>query len=136
MFFWLSFCYPVSGDAQLAKNVKNKVFSFDLVANDPSVIACDMSKVCACIRNIIKNYHMHCLSYLSITILKRKKICFWMNYIDNFYVSLITLCTYLSSFDNTCYISLITNLSILHSIGLFWGVFHLKTVEGILLMIL
>ncbi|XP_062151472.1 ribosomal RNA-processing protein 8 [Alnus glutinosa] len=32
------------GDAQLAKNVKNKVFSFDLVANDPSVIACDMSK--------------------------------------------------------------------------------------------
>ncbi|KAE8021463.1 hypothetical protein FH972_007349 [Carpinus fangiana] len=32
------------GDARLAKNVKNKVFSFDLVANDPSVIACDMSK--------------------------------------------------------------------------------------------
>lgn len=31
------------GDARLAKNVKNKVFSFDLVANDPSVIACDMS---------------------------------------------------------------------------------------------
>jgi hypothetical protein len=47
MFFWPSFCYLVSGDARFAKNVKNKVFSFDLVANDPSVIACDMSKVCA-----------------------------------------------------------------------------------------
>ncbi|KAK8556894.1 hypothetical protein V6N12_003284 [Hibiscus sabdariffa] len=33
------------GDARLAKNVKNKVFSFDLVSNDPSVIACDMSNV-------------------------------------------------------------------------------------------
>ncbi|XVF14027.1 hypothetical protein REPUB_Repub09cG0021000 [Reevesia pubescens] len=32
------------GDARLAKNVKNKVFSFDLVSNDPLVIACDMSK--------------------------------------------------------------------------------------------
>ncbi|XP_022134544.1 ribosomal RNA-processing protein 8 isoform X2 [Momordica charantia] len=31
------------GDARLAKNVKNKVFSFDLVSKDPSVIACDMS---------------------------------------------------------------------------------------------
>ncbi|KAK9119836.1 hypothetical protein Scep_017929 [Stephania cephalantha] len=31
------------GDARLAKSVKNKVFSFDLVSNDPSVIACDMS---------------------------------------------------------------------------------------------
>ncbi|KAJ0053394.1 hypothetical protein Pint_02825 [Pistacia integerrima] len=31
------------GDARLAKNVKNKVFSFDLVSNDPSVIACDIS---------------------------------------------------------------------------------------------
>ncbi|XP_047334962.1 ribosomal RNA-processing protein 8 isoform X2 [Impatiens glandulifera] len=31
------------GDAILAKNVKNKVFSIDLVAKDPSVIACDMS---------------------------------------------------------------------------------------------
>ncbi|KAJ4961448.1 hypothetical protein NE237_021358 [Protea cynaroides] len=31
------------GDARLAKNVKNKVFSIDLVSNDPSVIACDMS---------------------------------------------------------------------------------------------
>ncbi|XP_057492192.1 ribosomal RNA-processing protein 8-like isoform X1 [Actinidia eriantha] len=31
------------GDARLARNVKNKVFSFDLVSNDPSVIACDMS---------------------------------------------------------------------------------------------
>lgn len=31
------------GDARLAKNVKNKVFSFDLISNDPSVISCDMS---------------------------------------------------------------------------------------------
>ncbi|KAJ4729307.1 Ribosomal RNA-processing protein 8 [Melia azedarach] len=31
------------GDARLAKSVKNKVFSFDLVSDDPSVIACDMS---------------------------------------------------------------------------------------------
>lgn len=31
------------GDARLAKNVKNKVFSFDLVSNNPSVIACDMA---------------------------------------------------------------------------------------------
>ncbi|KAL8529361.1 hypothetical protein ACS0TY_006689 [Phlomoides rotata] len=31
------------GDARLAKSVKNKVFSLDLVSNDPSVIACDMS---------------------------------------------------------------------------------------------
>ncbi|KAL0461714.1 UNVERIFIED_CONTAM: Ribosomal RNA-processing protein 8 [Sesamum latifolium] len=30
-------------DARLAKSVKNKVFSFDLVSNDPLVIACDMS---------------------------------------------------------------------------------------------
>ena len=34
------------GDARLAKNMKNKVFSFDLVSNDPSVVACDMSNVC------------------------------------------------------------------------------------------
>lgn len=31
------------GDARLSRNVKNKVFSIDLVSNDPSVIACDMS---------------------------------------------------------------------------------------------
>lgn len=31
------------GDAGLARNVKNKVFSIDLVSHDPSVIACDMS---------------------------------------------------------------------------------------------
>lgn len=34
----------ILGDARLAKNVKNKVFSIDLVSNDPSVIACDMSQ--------------------------------------------------------------------------------------------
>ncbi|XP_019086814.1 PREDICTED: ribosomal RNA-processing protein 8-like isoform X1 [Camelina sativa] len=31
------------GDARIAKSVKNKVFSFDLVSKNPSVIACDMS---------------------------------------------------------------------------------------------
>ncbi|KAL1531604.1 25S rRNA (adenine(645)-N(1))-methyltransferase [Salvia divinorum] len=31
------------GDARLARSVQNKVHSFDLVSNDPSVIACDMS---------------------------------------------------------------------------------------------
>lgn len=36
----------IPGDARLARNVKNKVFSFDLVSQDPSVIACDMSNVC------------------------------------------------------------------------------------------
>lgn len=40
------FLIILSGDACLAKNIKNKVFSFDLVSNDPSVIACDMSNVC------------------------------------------------------------------------------------------
>lgn len=34
----------ILGDARLAKSVKNKVFSIDLVAKDPSVIACDMSQ--------------------------------------------------------------------------------------------
>ncbi|KAF3444564.1 hypothetical protein FNV43_RR14256 [Rhamnella rubrinervis] len=33
------------GDARLSKNVKNHVFSFDLVSKDPSVITCDMSNV-------------------------------------------------------------------------------------------
>lgn len=31
------------GDARLGRSVKNKVWSLDLVAHDPSVIACDMS---------------------------------------------------------------------------------------------
>ncbi|XP_058093701.1 ribosomal RNA-processing protein 8 [Magnolia sinica] len=31
------------GDARLSRNVKNKVFSIDLISNDPSVITCDMS---------------------------------------------------------------------------------------------
>ncbi|XP_002979584.2 ribosomal RNA-processing protein 8 [Selaginella moellendorffii] len=31
------------GDARLAKSVKNKVFSFDLVSNDPVVTACNMA---------------------------------------------------------------------------------------------
>ncbi|URD77374.1 putative methyltransferase [Musa troglodytarum] len=33
----------ITGNATLAKSVKNKVFSIDLVSNDPSVIACDMA---------------------------------------------------------------------------------------------
>ncbi|KAL9273492.1 Ribosomal RNA-processing protein 8-like protein [Drosera capensis] len=33
------------GDARVAKSVKNKVFSIDLVSNEPSVIACDMANV-------------------------------------------------------------------------------------------
>ncbi|XP_021766998.1 ribosomal RNA-processing protein 8-like [Chenopodium quinoa] len=32
------------GDARLSKNVKNKVYSIDLLSSDPSVISCDMSK--------------------------------------------------------------------------------------------
>ncbi|CAN6487246.1 unnamed protein product [Victoria cruziana] len=32
------------GEARIAKSVKNVVFSIDLVSNDPSIIACDMSK--------------------------------------------------------------------------------------------
>ncbi|KAI3452484.1 hypothetical protein Pfo_030236 [Paulownia fortunei] len=32
------------GDARIARSVKNKVYSFDLVSNDASVIACDMSR--------------------------------------------------------------------------------------------
>ncbi|KAF9624325.1 hypothetical protein IFM89_009233 [Coptis chinensis] len=31
------------GDARLAKSVKNKVYSFDLVSNNPSVLQCDMA---------------------------------------------------------------------------------------------
>jgi ribosomal RNA-processing protein 8 len=34
-----------AGNAAVAKNVKNKVFSIDLVSDDPSVIACDMAHV-------------------------------------------------------------------------------------------
>ncbi|KFK33100.1 hypothetical protein AALP_AA6G331200 [Arabis alpina] len=33
------------GDARIAKSVKNKVFSFDLVSKNPSVVTCDMSNV-------------------------------------------------------------------------------------------
>lgn len=44
---WLStsinFFHFISGDARLARNVKNKVYSLDLISKDPSVIACDMS---------------------------------------------------------------------------------------------
>ncbi|XVF16335.1 hypothetical protein REPUB_Repub10bG0022600 [Reevesia pubescens] len=48
------------GDARLAKNVKNKVFSFDLVSNDPSVIACDMSNY----KSIIFDFAVFCLSLM------------------------------------------------------------------------
>lgn len=43
--FTFYFIFGLSGDARIAKSVKNKVFSFDLVSKDPSVIACDMSNV-------------------------------------------------------------------------------------------
>lgn len=39
------------GDAQLAKAVKNKVFSLDLVACDDSVIACNMAHGKMCLRS-------------------------------------------------------------------------------------
>jgi len=45
MFFYESFCYIVSGFVRLSKNVKNEVFSFDLVilvSNGHSVIACEL----------------------------------------------------------------------------------------------
>lgn len=45
--FQKSMFLSYSGDARLSRSVKNKVYSFDLVSNDPSVIACDMSHVCA-----------------------------------------------------------------------------------------
>lgn len=34
-----------TGDARLAKGVKNKVYSLDLIACDDTVIACNMAKV-------------------------------------------------------------------------------------------
>lgn len=40
---WFLIFFP--GDARLARNVKNKVFSLDLVSTDPSIIACDMANV-------------------------------------------------------------------------------------------
>lgn len=36
----------LTGDARLSRSVKNKVFSFDLVAHNSSVVACDMANVC------------------------------------------------------------------------------------------
>lgn len=33
------------GDAQIAKSVEQQVYSFDLVANDESVTACDMANI-------------------------------------------------------------------------------------------
>lgn len=51
-------CVP--GDARLAKNVKNKVFSFDLVSADPSVIVCDMSNVCTFLSNTFKDFIIIC----------------------------------------------------------------------------
>lgn len=45
----------ILGDARLAKNVKNKVFSIDLVSNDPSVIACDMSQARTVFQSISLN---------------------------------------------------------------------------------
>jgi len=43
------------GDAQIARTVKNKVYSFDLVAVNKHVTVCDMAKV-SCFRLEEKNY--------------------------------------------------------------------------------
>ena len=60
------FCYIVSGDGRLAKNVKNKVFSFDLVSNDPSVIACDISKVCAFIWSRVQEDYLELKGFQNV----------------------------------------------------------------------
>lgn len=52
------------GDARLSRNVKNKVFSLDLVSNDPSVIACNMSDTPLCSSSI--DVAVFCLSLMGI----------------------------------------------------------------------
>lgn len=64
-----------SGDARLARSVKNKVFSLDLVSNDPSVIACDMSKVCAKLFPIF--YLLLCLFVTRRERARKEKIVFY-----------------------------------------------------------
>ncbi|PRQ54040.1 putative 25S rRNA (adenine(645)-N(1))-methyltransferase [Rosa chinensis] len=50
------------GDARLAKSVKNKVFSFDLISNDPSVISCDMANTPLCSSSV--DVAVFCLSLM------------------------------------------------------------------------
>lgn len=56
----------VSGDARIAKSVKNKVFSFDLVSKNPSVIACDMSNVHSNCSLIFRLHHVLFSSVLTV----------------------------------------------------------------------
>ncbi|KAB1211697.1 Ribosomal RNA-processing protein 8 [Morella rubra] len=53
------------GDARLSRNVKNKVFSLDLVSNDPTVIACDMSKTP--LDDSVVDVAVFCLSLMGTT---------------------------------------------------------------------
>lgn len=53
----------ISGDARLARSVKNKVWSLDLVANDPSVIACDMSNVWASLGVLLTECLAECIAF-------------------------------------------------------------------------
>lgn len=71
------FLYQNSGDARLSKNVKNKVFSFDLVSKDPSVIACDMSNVRAFI-------YRDCLTIIrTVTFLLDQPLFFFLVELDH-----------------------------------------------------
>jgi hypothetical protein len=65
------------GNAAVAKNLKNKVFSIDLVSDEPSVIACDMAHVSTRYKHIIP-YALHC--YLSVL------------YVSLLNVSLVVIC--------------------------------------------
>ncbi|KAK7364988.1 hypothetical protein VNO80_13738 [Phaseolus coccineus] len=50
------------GDAVIAKSMKNKVFSLDLVSNDPNVIACDMANTPLVSKSV--NVAVFCLSLM------------------------------------------------------------------------
>ncbi len=43
------------GEAKLAENVKNKVYSFDLVSRKPHVIACNIAKVRFSCKTLVKD---------------------------------------------------------------------------------
>lgn len=50
------------GEAKIAQNVKQKVYSFDLVAQNSSTVACDMSQVCFMRIFIIFYVYINCVS--------------------------------------------------------------------------
>ena len=56
------------GEAAIAQGVANKVYSFDLVAKNKFVTACDMAKVCLNEKSV--SYIIYCLwrlnSYYSV----------------------------------------------------------------------